>query len=49
MKIALLSVNEQFQPPKTIRLYPSHARDYGVEQDFLIWLNNHPEILDGRS
>jgi len=45
MKIAILPVKERFQPPKTDRLYPSHARDYGVEQDFLVWLKDHSEIL----
>ena len=45
MKIAILPVNSRFQPPKTTYLYPRHAPDYGVEQDFLIWLENHPDIL----
>ena len=45
MKIAILPVNSQFQPQKAIHVYPSHSRDYGVEQDFLIWLKNHPDIL----
>lgn len=45
MKIAILPVAQKFTPEKRIRTYPAHAKDYGVEQDFLIWLKKHPEHL----
>jgi len=45
MKISILPVNGQFLPEKTKRVYPRHSRNYGVEQDFLNWLQNHPDIL----
>lgn len=46
MKIFILDVPEKLQPAnqKDFR-YPSHNKDYGVEQDFLIWLQKHPELL----
>lgn len=45
MKIYILPVKSQLQPPPQNILYPSHNVDYGVEQDFLIWLNKNPKLL----
>lgn len=33
------------QPAFTHFIYPSHNKDYGVEQDFLIWLTRNSELL----
>jgi len=46
MKIFIHSISNKFQPGPTKFIYPSHNKtDYGVEQDFFIYLNNHPELL----
>jgi len=45
MKISVLPVSGRFQTEKAIRLYPYHNIDYGVEQDFFIWIKGHPELL----
>lgn len=45
MKIFILKVPDILQPEKQAIKYPAHNKDYGVEQDFLIWLNKHPELI----
>lgn len=45
MKIYILPVESILQPPPQSFLYPNHNIDYGVEQDFLIWLNKNPALL----
>lgn len=45
MQIYILTVPPIVQPKKQPFAYPSHNEDYGVEQDFLIWLKKHPELL----
>ena len=45
MKIFILPVAEYLQPKSQPFAYPSHNKDYGVEQDFLIWLNKNPGVL----
>ncbi|WP_276354287.1 exostosin domain-containing protein [Cohnella caldifontis] len=45
MKIYVLPVDPAFQPDKQPFLYPAHNEDYGVEQDFLRFLNRHPEFV----
>jgi hypothetical protein len=44
MKIYVLPINEQFFPEHQPRNYPPHNKDYGVEQDFLLFLGKHAEI-----
>lgn len=45
MKIYILPVKQDLQPASTDFIYPSHNKDYGVEQDFLIWLNRNQVYL----
>lgn len=45
MKIYMLPVNPIFQPHNQPFKYPSHNDDYGVEQDFLIYLQNNSHLL----
>lgn len=45
MKIYILPITAELQPSKQPFLYPSHNDDYGVEQDFLIWLKKNPRYL----
>jgi hypothetical protein len=47
MKIYVLPVEKNFQLSSQGNIYPSHNKDYGVEQDFLVYLNQHPEFLTG--
>jgi hypothetical protein len=44
-RIYILRVSPVFQPPAAPFIYPAHNRHYGVEQDFLFYLNSHPELL----
>lgn len=52
MKIYLLEIEKRFQPSKQAFNYPVHNRDYGIEQDFLVYiqnnnlLTNNPEEAD---
>lgn len=41
MKVYILPIEKSLQPLNQNLLYPNHNRDYGVEQDFLKWLNTH--------
>lgn len=45
MKIFILPVNQKLQPHSQPFRYPGHNDDYGVEQDFYLYLSNHPELL----
>jgi hypothetical protein len=44
-KIHILQIAKAFQPDTAPFVYPAHNRHYGVEQDFLEFLNRHPELL----
>jgi len=45
MKIYMLPVPDFLQPKKQAMRYPSHNKDYDLEQDFLIWLKKQKTIL----
>lgn len=45
MKINILPVDAILQTQKQVFRYPAHNRDYGVEQDFLIWLKKQKTLL----
>lgn len=47
MKIHILPVPDYLQPPSQGFIWPPGCDDYGVEQDFLIWLENRPGLLTG--
>jgi len=44
-KIYILPVERQFQPTSMMARYPEHNDFYGVEQDFLLFLQNHKELI----
>ena len=49
MKIYRLPVDNKFQPERQNYVWPPNNQregfDFGVEQDALWWMNNHPELL----
>ena len=45
MKIFILSVPPLLQPPKQTFNYPAHNKDYGVEQDFYLWLKKQKHLI----
>ena len=45
MKIYILPVPTLLQPANQPFAYPSHNKDYGVEQDFLVWLQKNKELV----
>jgi hypothetical protein len=45
MKIYILKTPSLLQPKSQNIKYPAHNKDYGVEQDFEIWLNKQKHIL----
>lgn len=45
MKIYILKISGDLQPNSQPFPYPVHNKDYGVEQDFLIWLNRNPQYI----
>jgi len=45
MKIYILKTPSILQPKKQVLKYPSHNKDYGIEQDFHIWLIKQKELL----
>jgi hypothetical protein len=45
VRIFILKISPLLQPEKQAFAYPSHNKDYGVEQDFLIWLKKQKNIL----
>lgn len=49
MKIFILSVPFEFQPSARKTIYLRHnKKDYGIEQDFLDWLKQNPELIVDR-
>jgi hypothetical protein len=42
-RIFVLQVPQELQPKRQAFSYPSHNRDYGIEQDFVAYLDRHPE------
>jgi hypothetical protein len=45
LKIYVLPISQEAQPQTQPFRYPSHNRDFGVEQDFLIWIQNNTKLL----
>jgi hypothetical protein len=45
MKIFILNASSLLQPEKQLFKYPAHNKDYGIEQDFFIWLKKQKNIL----
>ena len=45
MKIYILEVPPLVQPSTQPFAYPTHNKDYGIEQDFLLWLQRNPQLL----
>lgn len=45
MKIFILPISEEFQLKDQPFIYPNHNKDYGVEQDFLLFLKNNGYLL----
>ena len=45
MKIFILPVDTAFQPDRQNFTAPPHNLDFGVEQDFLAWLQAQPDLL----
>ncbi|MEI8226712.1 MAG: hypothetical protein WCH77_00405 [Planctomycetota bacterium] len=42
-RIFVLQVPQELQPKRQAFSDPSHNRDYGIEQDFVAYLDRHPE------
>jgi hypothetical protein len=45
LKIFILDVPALLQPEKQSFQYPAHNKDYGIEQDFYIWLKKQKNIV----
>jgi len=45
MKIYILPVSDVLQPKLQTFKYPAHNKDYGVEQDFHIWLKKNRHLV----
>lgn len=45
MKIYLIPLADEFKPVRQNSVYPAHNLDYGVEQDFEVYLTNSPHLL----
>src|ERR1700731_162974 len=45
MKIFIVPTPALLQPEKQSFQYPSHNKDYGIEQDFFIWLKRQKNIV----
>ncbi|MDB4926958.1 exostosin family protein [Mucilaginibacter sp.] len=45
MKVFILHIPFLLQPKKQTFQYPTHNKDYGIEQDFLIWLKKQKYIV----
>jgi len=45
MTIYILPVSKILHPNHQMLQYPAHNKDYGIEQDFLIWLKKQKNIL----
>ncbi len=44
LRIFTIPVDSIFQPPGQPFRYPSHNRDFGIEQDFLLFLERNPHL-----
>jgi hypothetical protein len=49
MKIYILNAPLLLQPQTQLFKYPAHNKDYGIEQDFLIWLKKQTHLLTDNS
>jgi len=45
VKVYILNVSDVFQPLHQSFQYPAHNKDYGIEQDFYVWLKKQKDIL----
>ncbi|MFD2864287.1 exostosin domain-containing protein [Mucilaginibacter antarcticus] len=45
MKVYILNTPAIVKPSQQVVAYPAHNKDYGIEQDFLIWLNKQKHFL----
>src|SRR5580693_9346278 len=45
MKVFILNTPALLQPGKQALQYPVHNKDYGIEQDFNIWINKQKNIV----
>ncbi|HWD90009.1 MAG TPA: exostosin family protein [Mucilaginibacter sp.] len=45
MRVFILDIPALCQPQKQSFPYPAHNKDYGVEQDFLVWLKKQKHLL----
>ena len=45
MKIYIIKTEEKFRPKRQAFKYPAHNKDYGVEQDFLSYLDKNKQLL----
>ncbi|WP_295672691.1 hypothetical protein, partial [uncultured Mucilaginibacter sp.] len=45
MKIFILDPPSVFQPETQSFQYPGHNKDYGIEQDFHIWLKKQKDLV----
>ncbi len=45
MKIFILKTPHLLQPATQLHRYPVHNKDYGIEQDFFIWLKKQQHLL----
>jgi len=48
MRIYVLPVASELQPPRLPFRYPAHSADYGVEQDFLNWISKRADLRTER-
>lgn len=44
MKIFILETPALLQPKKQVHQYPAHNKDYGIEQDFYLWLKKQTNL-----
>lgn len=47
MRIYIIPVHPDCQPARQRYRYPKYNDDYGVEQDFLLFLRRHPNLITG--
>jgi hypothetical protein len=45
MKVYIINTSEKLQPASQSFNYPAHNKDYGIEQDFLIWIKKQKYLL----
>lgn len=46
MKIHILPIHDELQPDHADFIWPNHNEDWGVEQDFLCWLNQSGMVTE---